>query len=130
MARLILPADVSVQSPPNLNPQRTALLLRAGINDFGGISPVTPDYINPRHPWPHLEALAAACAEQGFTLAPRLPIYPRYAAHAGFLDPALAAPVQAARARLERFERWAALPARAAERAAVDVAASAAEGAA
>jgi len=61
MARLILDLDVSVQSPPNLNPERTALLLRAGINDFGGISPVTPDYINPRHPWPQLEALALAC---------------------------------------------------------------------
>jgi FO synthase len=110
-ARLILDPEVSVQSPPNLNPTRTALLLRAGINDFGGISPVTPDYINPRHPWPHLEALAGACREQGFALRPRLPIYERHLEQAQWLDPGLREPVQAARARLQRFERWSALAA-------------------
>jgi len=78
MARLILDAEISVQSPPNLNPTRTALLLAAGINDFGGISPVTPDYINPRHPWPHLDGLYAACEREGFALRPRAPIYDRY----------------------------------------------------
>lgn len=110
LARLILDEDVSLQSPPNLNPRRTALLLRAGINDFGGISPVTPDYINPRHPWPHLEALAQACADEGFTLRPRLPVYDRYLEREGWLDAALHARVLAARARLERFARWTALP--------------------
>jgi FO synthase len=106
MARLILDRDVSLQSPPNLNPARTALLLRAGINDFGGISPVTPDYINPRHPWPHLEALAGACHAQGFELAPRLPIYDRYLERDAFLEPELRVHVEGARARLRGFERW------------------------
>lgn len=109
MARLILDPEVGVQSPPNLNPARTALLLRAGINDFGGISPVTPDYINPLHPWPHLEALAAACHAEGFTLRPRLPVYERYLTRDGAVEPALRGHVDAARARLAAFERWTAL---------------------
>ncbi len=50
---------------------------------------MSPDYINPRHPWPHLDALAAACAALGYTLRPRLPIYDRYLERPGFLDPAL-----------------------------------------
>jgi FO synthase len=101
MARLILDPEISVQSPPNLNPLRTALLLRAGINDFGGISPVTPDYINPRHPWPHLDGFARACAAEGFSLQPRLPIYPRYV-EPRFLDAGLSAAVSAAGAGLRR----------------------------
>jgi len=113
LARLILPADVSVQSPPNLNPERTALLLRAGINDFGGISPVSPDYINPRHPWPQLEGLAQACQAEGFALQPRLPIYPSYVARQGFLDDALRDGVAAARAGMTRFDRWLGLGSRA-----------------
>jgi FO synthase len=104
MARLILDPEVSLQSPPNLNPRRTALLLRSGINDFGGISPVTPDYINLRHPWPHLEQLASACNAEGFGLRPRLPIYDSYRQRPGFLDPALHAPTAAACERLARFE--------------------------
>jgi FO synthase len=106
MARLILDRDVSLQSPPNLNPARTALLLRAGINDFGGISPVTPDYINPRHPWPHLEMLASACRAEGFALSPRLPIYERYLERESWLEPELREHVDAARARLRGFDRW------------------------
>ena len=78
LARLILDPDVSLQAPPNLNPSSTEALLAAGVNDLGGISPVTPDYINPRHPWPHLERLADACAEVGFRLRPRAPIYDRF----------------------------------------------------
>jgi FO synthase len=109
VARLILDPEVSVQSPPNLNPTRTALLLRAGINDFGGISPVTPDYINPRHPWPHLPALAGACRAEGFALAPRLPIYERFLQDARWLDPRLLDAVQGAAERLARFEPWTAL---------------------
>jgi FO synthase len=129
MARLILDADVSLQSPPNLNPARTALLLRAGINDFGGISPVSPDYINPRHPWPHLEALAGACAAEGFTLAPRLPIYERYLERDGWLDPELREHVQQARARLHGFQRWTQLGAGpAAEHAAGELVRGSAEG--
>ncbi|UQA56596.1 7,8-didemethyl-8-hydroxy-5-deazariboflavin synthase CofG [Polyangium aurulentum] len=102
MARLILDDDVGVQAPPNLNPGGTELLLAAGINDWGGISPVTPDYINPRHPWPHLDTLAAECARLGYTLAPRLPIYESYLDREGFVDPALVEPARAALARLER----------------------------
>ncbi len=103
MARLILPAEVSVQSPPNLNPTRTALLLRAGINDLGGISPVTPDYINPGHPWPHLAGLAEACAREGFALRPRLPIYDRYIDRKGWFDASLQGAIEAQR---ERLARW------------------------
>ena len=102
MARLILPPDVSVQAPPNLNPQRTVMLLRSGLNDFGGISPVTPDYINPRHPWPHLAALAAACAREGFQLRPRLPIYERFIA-SHWLDAGLHEPVERMRQQLARW---------------------------
>jgi FO synthase len=104
LARLILDADVSVQAPPNLNPAAAAMLIQAGINDFGGISPVTPDYINPRHPWPHLEALAAVCAEQGFTLKPRLAIYDSYIDRPGFLADALRPPTEQAAARLAKVD--------------------------
>lgn len=104
MARLILDHDVSVQAPPNLNPHRTALLLSAGINDFGGISPVTPDFINPAHPWPFLKALEVACAEQGFTLRPRLPIYDSYLERADFIDPMLLTITRRARRRLDTVE--------------------------
>lgn len=104
LARLILDPEVSVQAPPNLNPQSTALLLGAGLNDFGGISPVTPDYINPGHPWPHLDAHRQACARLGFTLAPRLPIYDRYLDRPGFLADELRAPVHAAQERLRATE--------------------------
>ena len=110
MARLVLDDEVGVQAPPNLNPGGTELLLSAGINDWGGISPVTPDYINPRHPWPHLDALAAEHARLGFTLRPRLPVYERYLDREGFVDPALVAPARAALARLEK-PLWTARPA-------------------
>lgn len=100
MARLVLPAEVSVQSPPNLNAARTALLLRAGVNDLGGISPVTPDYINPRHPWPLLLGLRDTCEREGFALRPRLPVYDRYVDEDGWLDAGLRTAVQARRARL------------------------------
>src|SRR5262249_34535187 len=105
MARLILDAEVSVQAPPNLNPASIELLLRAGLNDFGGISPVTPDYINRSHPWPHLDAHADACARYGYTLYPRLPIYDRYIDRPGFLAEALRAPTLAAQARLQKEPR-------------------------
>jgi 7,8-didemethyl-8-hydroxy-5-deazariboflavin synthase CofG subunit len=88
-ARLILGGEMNIQAPPNLNPTAHRLLLSAGINDWGGISPLTADYVNPEAPWPHVEKLAATCAEVGFTLLPRLPIYPEFVAREGFLDPAL-----------------------------------------
>ncbi|HEX8789766.1 MAG TPA: 7,8-didemethyl-8-hydroxy-5-deazariboflavin synthase CofG [Polyangiaceae bacterium] len=100
MARLILDADVSLQAPPNLNPAAAEALLASGLNDFGGISPVTPDYINPRHPWPHVDRLGEACARAGFTLRPRAPIYDRFVGRAGFLDPRLAEPTGVVQERL------------------------------
>jgi FO synthase len=95
-ARLILPPDVSVQAPPNLNTDRTELLVASGINDFGGISPVTPDYINPDRPWPEVETLRAQVSALGFVLEPRLPIYDGYVGRPGFLDPALRPKVEQA----------------------------------
>jgi FO synthase len=89
VARLVLPTDVSVQAPPNLSPRDHALLLAAGLNDWGGISPLTPDYVNPEAPWPHVAALAATCGSAGYRLAERLAIYPSYVDRPGFLDPAL-----------------------------------------
>ena len=89
LARLILDDDVSVQAPPNLNPASTATLIQAGINDFGGISPVSPDYINPQHPWPFLERLREACDAEGFRLEPRLPVYPSHLDAPGFVDASL-----------------------------------------
>jgi FO synthase len=59
------------------------------LNDWGGISPLTPDYVNPEAPWPHVAALATTCRASGYTLAERLPIYPRYVARPGWLDPSL-----------------------------------------
>jgi FO synthase len=99
LARLILPDDVHVQAPPNLNPHATELLIAAGVDDFGGISAVTPDFINPGHPWPHLERLAEQCSALGFTLAPRLPLYPRFETPR-FLDAGLMTAVAQQRARL------------------------------
>ena len=87
VARLIMPLGVSVQAPPNLAgdlddsasaAQDQALLLRAGIDDWGGVSPVTPDHVNPERPWPGLDALRQVTSGAGFTLTPRLTIYPRY----------------------------------------------------
>ena len=77
VARLLLPAEVSVQAPPNLSDD-FALLLDAGIDDWGGISPVTVDHVNPEAPWPEVEALRRACASRGLELAPRLTVYPRF----------------------------------------------------
>ena len=92
VARLVLGGDMNLQAPPNLNPDDHRLLLRAGINDWGGISPVTRDYVNPEAAWPQIPALAATCRAEGFTLGERLAIYPEYV-RPDFLDPNLAAPV-------------------------------------
>jgi FO synthase len=89
VARLLLDPEVSVQAPPNLSPDDHALLLRAGLNDWGGISPLTPDYVNPEAPWPHVAALAETCRAAGYQLAERLAIYPRYIEEPGWLAPAL-----------------------------------------
>jgi FO synthase len=80
VARLVLDHEVSVQAPPNLNPDHLARLLAAGIDDWGGVSPVTRDHVNPEAPWPALDVLRHATEAAGRELVPRLPIYPRYVA--------------------------------------------------
>jgi FO synthase len=89
VARLLLGGQMNVQAPPNLSPDDHKLLLRCGINDWGGISPVTKDYVNPEAAWPHLDLLARTCREEGFTLRERLAIYPEYIDRPGFLLPPL-----------------------------------------
>jgi FO synthase len=80
-ARLVLGPHVSVQAPPNLSAGDQRLrLLDAGINDWGGVSPLTPDHVNPERPWPSIEALTATTAARGKSLRERLTIYPTYAA--------------------------------------------------
>src|ERR1700734_2679841 len=79
-ARLILPEDVHVQAPPNLSPGVYHNLIRAGIDDWGGVSPVTIDHVNPEAPWPELDALARHTAEMDKILVARLPIYPAWSA--------------------------------------------------
>ncbi|MCP4221767.1 MAG: 7,8-didemethyl-8-hydroxy-5-deazariboflavin synthase CofG, partial [Actinomycetia bacterium] len=78
LARLILPAEIHLQAPPNLSDD-FGVLLDAGIDDWGGVSPVTADFVNPERPWPALDRLREITEERGFTLAPRLTIYPEYA---------------------------------------------------
>ncbi len=77
VARLMLAPEISLQAPPNLS-SRHADYLEAGMNDWGGISPVTVDFINPDHPWPQIDALATATAKAGLTLQERLTIYPDF----------------------------------------------------
>jgi FO synthase len=103
LARLILPDEVSVQAPPNLTPRATRTLIAAGIDDFGGISAVSPDYINPGHGWPNLARLAEQCAADGFSLVPRLPVSARFACDARFVDPGLRPALEAAEARRSAF---------------------------
>jgi FO synthase len=77
LARWIMGAEASVQVPPNLTEQYE-IYLGAGINDWGGVSPLTIDWVNPEAPWPHLEELAGRTQTAGFDLRPRLPVYPEY----------------------------------------------------
>jgi FO synthase len=77
-ARLILGPDTSIQAPPNLYTGDLVDLVRAGINDWGGVSPVTPDHVNPEAPWPHLDVLNEQTERAGFNLVERLTVYPRY----------------------------------------------------
>ena len=81
VARLLMP-HMNIQAPPNLSDPHYADLLDAGINDWGGISPVTPDFINPEKPWPHLEELQRRTDAKGFELRQRLPVYPEFAKQA------------------------------------------------
>ncbi len=77
-ARLILGPDMNIQAPPNLSPGVYQRLVGAGINDWGGVSPVTPDHVNPEAPWPAVEELARKSAETGKVLVNRLAVYPSY----------------------------------------------------
>jgi 7,8-didemethyl-8-hydroxy-5-deazariboflavin synthase CofG subunit len=77
VARLLMP-DVNLQAPPNLSAPYYDELLDAGINDWGGISPLTPDFINPEKPWPHLAQLQSRTESKGYTLRQRLPVYPEF----------------------------------------------------
>ncbi len=77
VARLLMP-DVNIQAPPNLSAPYYDDLLDAGINDWGGVSPLTPDFINPEKPWPHLDQLRLRTEAKGFNLRQRLPVYPEF----------------------------------------------------
>lgn len=91
IARLILGGEMNLQAPPNLTPEQYQLLLTAGINDWGGISPVTIDFINPEAPWPQLRVLQRVTEEMGLQLRERLTIYPEYVVRKeGFMTSTLA----------------------------------------
>jgi FO synthase len=79
-ARLIFGPSMNIQTPPNLRPEGLERLIRSGINDWGGVSPVTPDHVNPEAPWPHLQALAEATERAGRVLVERLAVYPSFVA--------------------------------------------------
>lgn len=96
VARLVLGPRMRVQAPPNLVDAEYDLMIRAGIDDWGGVSPLTPDHVNPERPWPQIEELAAVTAAAGFILRERLTIYPEYVlAGEPWLDPRLRAHVAA-----------------------------------
>jgi len=88
VARLVL-REMNVQAPPNLSDQNYPFLLRAGLNDWGGISPLTPDFINPEKPWPHIGKLAERTADEGFELVERLSVYPEFVYRDDFIDEGL-----------------------------------------
>ena len=77
LAKEILPADIRVQAPPNLVDD-PGVLIDAGIHDFGGVSPITADFVNPERPWPSISELTLACESRGFSLVPRLTVYPEF----------------------------------------------------
>ena len=104
LARCLLPAEISLQAPPNLLPCSLGDLVATGINDLGGISPMTPDYINPGHAWPHLGRLEVELGAMGRQLRARLPVYPRF-----INDTWLDEPVRSAIGRADT-ERWASGP--------------------
>ncbi|HWP59986.1 MAG TPA: 7,8-didemethyl-8-hydroxy-5-deazariboflavin synthase CofG [Candidatus Acidoferrales bacterium] len=100
LARLVLGGAMNIQAPPNLSPEHYPLFLRAGINDWGGVSPLTRDYINPEAPWPALAVLKRETEAAGFALRPRLPIYPEFIAEGEkFVSPAMLP-------HIERVSAW------------------------
>ncbi|WP_411719613.1 7,8-didemethyl-8-hydroxy-5-deazariboflavin synthase CofG [Mycetocola sp.] len=92
VARLVMGSDMTIQVPPNLSDlEELEMLVRAGVDDWGGVSPLTADHVNPERPWPHLDDLASRTADLGFTLRERLTAHPEYLAEADtWLDPAIA----------------------------------------
>ncbi|MGV9713551.1 7,8-didemethyl-8-hydroxy-5-deazariboflavin synthase CofG [Gordonia sp. NPDC003424] len=97
VARIVLGPDMRVQAPPNLvSRSECAALIASGIDDWGGVSPLTPDHVNPERPWPNLDALAEITAESGYVLAERITAQPRYVlAGDGWIDASLAEHVAA-----------------------------------
>src|SRR5690606_15891289 len=94
VARILFGPEMNIQAPPNLSPGVLARLVEAGINDWGGVSPVTPDFVNPEAPWPHLDRLAEETAAAGKVLTERLAIYPSHALDGErWLDPVFRTPV-------------------------------------
>lgn len=90
LARLVFGGEMNLQAPPNLAPETYPLYLDAGINDWGGVSPLTRDFINPEAPWPALAALRQKTAEAGFVLRARLAVYPEFIARAEkFISPSV-----------------------------------------
>ena len=78
ISRLIFGDNMNIQIPPNINPETYPLFIFAGINDLGGVSPVTIDYVNPEAPWPHIKKMKSLCDEVGFKIEERLPVYPEF----------------------------------------------------
>lgn len=97
VARLVFGPDMRIQVPPNLSdPRELGLLIAAGIDDWGGVSPLTADHVNPERPWPHIDDLAEQTAGHGFALRERLTAHPEYVSDAAtWIDPALHVPVRA-----------------------------------
>src|SRR4030095_12811028 len=94
VARLVL-GEMNVQAPPNLSDDEYPFLLKAGLNDWGGISPLTPDFINPEKPWPHIERLAERTAAEGFGVTERVSIYAEFGYRDEFIDEKLRAGLRA-----------------------------------
>ncbi|MDK1472591.1 bifunctional FO biosynthesis protein CofGH [Streptomyces sp. 549] len=96
VTRHVLGPSARIQAPPNLVDEEYRLLIDAGIDDWGGVSPLTPDHVNPERPWPHIEELAARTADAGFTLRERLTVYPEFIRRGEpWLDPRLLPHVRA-----------------------------------
>lgn len=112
VTRLVLGPSARIQAPPNLVDAEWALIIGAGIDDWGGVSPLTPDHVNPERPWPHIEDLAARTAESGFELRERLTVYPEYLLRGEpWLDPRILPHVNALADPVTGLAREGAMPA-------------------
>ena len=104
LARIILSPSISIQAPPNLE-QEHIMYIDAGINDWGGISPVTKDFINPQHPWPNIDALATMVRNAGFELGERLTVYPKFNTRQ-FLSPTISAHISKSANKLHPTDKY------------------------